>query len=70
MEKFSFLLGRYYDVTYERSIKIKWNNSFDKIKEIIKHVMFCRSTEFYYIFWTGSEYKRIKKALVISAIEN
>lgn len=56
-----FKLGNYYDIT----CKIKDLKGKSQIEILLKDIMFYKSTEMYYVFWTGRKFVRIRKVNLI-----
>lgn len=69
MNKYNFMLGKRYNLTYQKKIKNFCKNTFDTVTENYQNLMYCRQSECYYIFWTGSERIRFKKDLIQNAVE-
>lgn len=58
-----------YDITYQKKIFNVHIRHYGTVITKYENVMYCRQTEHYYIFWTGSEYLRLKKSLIINVVE-
>ena len=65
-----FLLGKKYDIDYFYAISsVKLGKKvFLKEKTSAKNLMYCRQTMCFYIFWTGTNYFKLKKTNLIKAI--
>lgn len=69
MDKFNFKLAKRYNLTYQKKIKNFCKKTFDTIVIPYQNLMYCRASEHYYIFWTGSERIRLKKDLIQNVLE-
>ncbi len=58
-----------YDITYQRKVRNIHSHQYDTVVTTYDNVMYVRQTQDYYIFWTGSEYLRLKKSLIINVVE-
>lgn len=56
-----FKLGNFYNV----SCNVKNNKSKICMEVMLKDIMFYKSTEMYYVFWTGRKFVRIRKVNLI-----
>lgn len=67
----NFLLGKKYNVKYWFLVKGYKQGKKITIKQVLSslNLMYCRQTCCFYIFWTGSNYFKLKKSNLIEAIE-
>lgn len=62
-----FKKGCRYDVIYSHAQKVFNKPKLVSVEITLKNLMFYKSTECYYIFWTDKEFVRIAKKQFISA---
>lgn len=60
-----FKLGKYYDVTYKQKERL-FKNKIGYINLTLHNLMFYKSTDCYFVFWTGKQIIRINKKNLIN----